>query len=309
MSASFPIALLRCPDYAPARLADAVDAAFTACGYTPKPGDRILLKPNLLTARPALACSEPALVAAVAAWLHDHGCAPSLADSPGFGSAEAVCRAVGITQAVSSLARPIPIQAFDASLRLPLRQGGHIAIAKAALEADALINLPRLKAHKQLRITAGVKNLFGCVGSFRKALAHARHGDRGTAFESMLLDIALALPARVTLLDAISAMHRTGPMQGDPLPLGLLAAAGDPIALDTALYAMLRLTPADIPLWAEADRRRLPAADPTNLAYPLAQPHEFDLSAFEVPDDLSPVSFRPATLARSLFRRLKAKVV
>ncbi len=309
MSATFPIALIRCPDYTPARLADAVDAAFAACGYAPKSGDRILLKPNLLTARPALACSEPALVAAVAAWLLDHGASPSLADSPGFGSAEAVCRAVGITQALAALPKPVPILALNASLRLPLSQGGHIAVAKAALEADALINLPRLKAHKQLRITAGVKNLFGCVGSFRKALAHARHGDRGTAFESMLLDIAQAIPARFTLLDAITAMHRTGPMQGAPLPLGLLAAASNPVALDTALYSLLHLTPADIPLWAEATRRHLPAANPTTLTYPLAQPHEFDLSAFEIPAELSPVSFRPTTLARSLFRRLKAKVM
>jgi uncharacterized protein (DUF362 family) len=62
-----------------------------------KPGDRVLLKPNLLTgARPTKECTtNSALVYCVAQMVQEAGGKPFLGDSPAFGTAKGVALANG----------------------------------------------------------------------------------------------------------------------------------------------------------------------------------------------------------------------
>ena len=124
------------------------------------------------------------------------------------------------------------------------------------MEFDAILNLPKLKVHRMLGLSGAVKNHFGCVTSVWKALLHVLWGDRGNRFESMLMDLLDLLPPSVSLMDAVVAMHVTGPVDGSPFPLKMLAASPSAVALDTALYTLLHLAPADVPLWQEAVRRQ-----------------------------------------------------
>jgi uncharacterized protein (DUF362 family) len=283
------------PDPAARRLLAALDL--------PPAGARVLVKPNLVAPRnAALSCTEPDLARAVCAALLDLGLRVTVADSPAFGSAARVARAAGLDRtlkplglAVRSLKRPAP---------LALSFGGRIGLSRDALEHDLILNLPRLKAHGQMRITAAVKNLFGCVTGCRKALAHAVIGDAPGLFPRLIVEVMAALPPVRTLLDGRLAMHRTGPIQGDPFALGLLAASSDPVALDTAVYALLGLSPEQVPLWAECRRRGLPGADPANLHYPLDQPRAFDPAGFLLPEPLEPIVFKPLRLLRGRLKSL-----
>jgi uncharacterized protein (DUF362 family) len=283
------------PDPAARRLLAALDL--------PPAGARVLVKPNLVAPRnAALSCTEPDLARAVCAALLDLGLRVTVADSPAFGSAARVARAAGLDRTlkplglvVRSLKRPAP---------LALSFGGRIGLSRDALEHDLILNLPRLKAHGQMRITAAVKNLFGCVTGCRKALAHAVIGDAPGLFPRLIVEVMAALPPVRTLLDGRLAMHRTGPIQGDPFALGLLAASSDPVALDTAVYALLGLSPEQVPLWAECRRRGLPGADPANLRYPLDQPRAFDPAGFLLPEPLEPIVFKPLRLLRGRLKSL-----
>ncbi|WP_461210339.1 DUF362 domain-containing protein [Desulfocurvus sp. DL9XJH121] len=298
-----PVALTRQPDYEPAALLEAVDRAFSAIGFAPSRGERVLVKPNLVAARgPALACTEPAMARAACSWLLDHGCEVAAGDSPAFGSARGVAAKVGLLDVLDELG--VPLMTLDTPQALPLTQGGGVGLSSLALACDRILNLPRLKAHGQMRVSAGVKNLFGCVTGMRKALAHSRFGDQGTRFESLILDVAMALPPVTTLLDAVRCMHRDGPIGGAPLDLGFLAASPDPVALDTAVYGLLSLAPGDVALWREARDRDLPGAFAENLAFPLDAPDGLDASAFQVPQALRPVTFHPLRLARGAVLRL-----
>ena len=301
-----PVLLARQPDYAPADLAVAVDALFAAGGFAPRPGERVLVKPNLVSAtRGPLACSEPALMAAACAWLLDHGARPWVGDSPAFGTARSVGRKIGLAAALAPLG--VPLRSLGRATPLALDFGGRVGISRDALEADRILSLPRLKAHCQLRLTGAVKNLFGCVVGGRKALAHSRYGEKGTRFESMLVQVLSALPPVFTLLDGIVAMHRTGPTGGDPIALGFLAAGESPVALDTALFTALRQTPDTVATWAECVRRNLPGARLEEVAFPLLRPQDFNFSGFIVPGRLDPVTFNPLRLAKGAWKRLKAR--
>lgn len=307
-STPIPVALAACPDYASPRLGNTVGDLFASLGYHPARGERVLVKPNLLRAD-ALSCSQPEVARAACLYLLDHGCVVTVGDSPGFGSGPGVARHIGLADALSVLpGGTLPVKSLDSPVFLPLTLGGTVGISRYALEADSILNLPRLKAHSQMRITCGVKNLFGCVSGLRKALLHAKHGDKGREFSSLVADIAAALPPAFTLVDAVTAMHVTGPSGGKPFSAGLLAASPSPVAVDTAIYGLLGLSPEDLAVWRELRLRKIPEAFAEEISLLGADPAAFSFTEFKTPAELKNESFDPRTLLRSTVKRLWARV-
>lgn len=315
-----PVALLRQADYDPAALRLAVDRLFSALPPVSWSSEAVLVKPNLVSrANAPLSCTRPEVARSVCEHLLDHGARPFLADSPAFGSAERVAAAAGYPAALAGLGLKVTTLKHPVPLRLPDEAGGGtirtigtigtIGVARAALEADRIVSLAKVKAHGQFRATASTKNLFGCVCGCRKALAHMRLGDHPGRMEAMILALRAALPPALGLADGIEAMHRGGPIHGQPFPLGLLGAAPDTLALDTAIFSLLGLTPEQVPLWGLALERGLPGADPGQLVYPLETPKGFDATGFEVQAALEPMRFEPLRFVRgrmkSLLHRLK----
>ena len=307
-SPPIPVALAACPSYEPAALTRHVGDLLTSLSYHPARGERVLVKPNLLRSD-ALSCSQPELVQAACLYLLDHGCVVTVGDSPGFGSGPGVARHIGLADALSGLpGGALPVKSLDSPVFLPLTLGGSVGISRYALEADSILNLPRLKAHSQMRITCGVKNLFGCVSGLRKALLHARHGDKGREFPSLITDITAALPPAFTLVDAVTAMHVTGPSGGKPFAAGLLAASPSPVAVDTIIYGLLRLTPEDLAIWRELRLRKTPGAFAEDIALLGAAPETFSFAGFQTPLTLKNETFDPRTLLRSTIKRIWARL-
>lgn len=301
-AAGIAVAITRCADYTPRAVDAAVCAALHAAGYAPAAGTRVLVKPNLLKAEPGgLCCTHPQVVRAACAYLLDCGCIVTVGDSPAFGSARSVARAIGLDNALAPLG--VPIVTLDAAVTVRLPSGMDIGISRLALETNAVLSVPRVKAHSQMRLTCAVKNLFGCVAGVRKALAHTVHGDRGNAFRALLVEVAQALPPVAALADGITAMDRTGPSGGDAFALGMVAAASSPVAVDTAIYRMLGATPDDIPLWGELRQRNAAGAFDEHLVFPLLRPEDVDGTAFRLPQALTPETFHPLRLLRSALIR------
>ncbi|MBG0773282.1 MAG: DUF362 domain-containing protein [Desulfovibrio alaskensis] len=304
----FTVALDRCAVYGRASSGAVCGSLLESAGWRPAAGSRVLVKPNLLRAQPdGLCCTHPQVVRAAVEYALDCGAVVTVGDSPAFGSAERVAQAVGLTDALQGLG--VRVVTLDDPVDCRLPSGLRVGVARAALEADALLNVPRVKVHCQMRLTLAVKNLFGCVCGVRKAVAHTRHGDRGNRFEALIVELAERLPPSGVLLDGITAMHRTGPSGGDPYLLGLLGASCSSVAMDTAVGTLLGAAPETIPLWAELRRRKQPAAFVENLHFPVLFPADFSPQGvtpdgFCIPQVLKPVSFRPATLLRSLVRRM-----
>ncbi|GAB6125877.1 DUF362 domain-containing protein [Humidesulfovibrio idahonensis] len=300
---AIPVALLRQGGYARAGLQDAVERLFAASGISFSPGERVLVKPNLVSrANARLSCTHPEVVRAVCAHVLDCGATPRVADSPAFGGAVRVAAACGLDVAVASLGLRVTNLGRPAPLRLG--QGGSIGLSRDALDADRIVSVARLKAHGQFRVTASVKNLFGCVCGCRKALAHMRLGETPGAMESMVLDVAAALPPTVAVVDGIVCLHKGGPVRGEAFNLGLLGASATPLALDAVLFGLLGQTPGSVPLWAEALRRGLPGARPGDAAFPLAAPASFDATGFVIAAALDPMRFEPLRFVRGRVRSL-----
>lgn len=316
-SAALPVALMRHADYAAPGLGRAVGDALDAARlpeFTPlRPGARVLVKPNLLLAKP-LACVSPEVTAAACAWLLDHGARIRVADSPGFGRAVSVARAVGLAEALRPLG--LVVEETGPAVSVPLALGEaapsgeehRFHIARLALESDFILSVPRVKAHAQMLVTLAVKNCFGCVKGLHKAVAHAREGRDPLFFADCLAALWAALPPVAALADGITAMHVTGPSKGRPFALGLLGACASAVALDEALYAVLGLSPQSVPLGAALCRRKAPgsAAAGAQTVFPLLSPKDMHAEGFELPAELAHTSFHPARFVQSCCRRIAA---
>ncbi len=330
-SSHFPVALASCTNYEQQPVEDAVRnilyqsnilATSTATPALFTRGMHVLIKPNLLRAH-ALSCTHPTVVRAACLCLQEHGIRVSVADSPGFGSAPSVADALGLSQALQPLG--IKVQSFSNVQPITLHRGpqcgpqkgddaslGSWGIAREALEADAILSVPRCKAHGQMAMTLGVKNIFGCICGLRKAMAHAVQGRSLEDFCHSILSLYAALPPTAALMDGITAMHITGPSGGKPYDLHCLAASPSAMALDTAIYSLLGFTPAQIPLWNYAQQQQLPAAFEHNIHHTGAQPPQLYSTTTEapylLPQNLSHVSFAPHTLIKSFAKRVWSRI-
>lgn len=299
---NIPVALARCQDYHSPVLSETVGALLEAIGYRPAPGDRVLVKPNLLAATPPdfLPCTHPQVVRAVCRYLLDWGARVQVGDSPSLGTAAHIAARIGLNEALADLGVPLVELHHPKVVRLSF-PGGRAGLSRLALDNDLILNLPKLKVHRMLRLTGAVKNFFGCITGLRKALMHGVYG-WSNRFESMLLDLHDHLPPSLSLMDAVTAMHVGGPVHGQPYNLELLAASPSAVGLDAAVFSLLGLSALEVATWREALRRRLPGAALSDLWYPLEPPQAFANNGFQIPQDLDPVGFNPIRLLRNFFK-------
>ena len=255
-----------CPDYEQAEGAiRALVEQMGGMGRFVRPGERIVLKANLLRAAPpeSAICTHPAVVEAVAKLVKEAGGTPVICDSPGGAlHKEAVLRSLyektGMAAAAAAAGAELSMDSSTRTVSLPegkvLRQA---EIITPVAEADGVIDLCKMKTHVLMSMTGAVKNLFGVIPCLSKVGYHATHPDHET-FADVLLDLTGYVKPRLSLMDGILAMEGDGPgSSGTPRQAGLLLAAANPLALDTAAGAIMNLPRQDNPVLLAAERRGL----------------------------------------------------
>jgi uncharacterized protein (DUF362 family) len=309
MRDSTGVMLARVGSYDKGHIKECIDRGARLLGLPRRfSGKKVLLKPNLISARaPALACTDGRFICAAAEWFLDCGARVVIGDSPAFGSAAGVLKRHGIDMAVAHL--DVRVQPFRTVRKTTLSHGVSIGIAEEALSCDFFVNMPKIKAHSQMYLTAGVKNLFGMVIGMRKAVAHMKNGSSHLRFAHLMLDLVELLPESLTIADGIVAMHRDGPVNGEPLPLGCVAMGVDPMAVETSLLELLELDFGSCPVWRAAQERLLPGSYLENIRFEHCSPADFQPSGFVAPQTLSPVPFNPLRFVSGLGRRLMLRAV
>lgn len=254
-----PVSLLRHDNYRPDDTLDALTtllAPLGGMGAFVKPGDRVVLKVNLVFGRdPDKAVNtHPAVVRAVALLALQAGAGSvAVGDSPGYGSAKAAAKAAGIARVADELGIDVieftPVERVD-----PARSFPRLELARELLEADVVVNLPKFKTHGQMLLSLAVKNMFGAVPGARKLQWHYRAGRDKTAFARAVNEIALAVRPHLSVMDAVLAMDGKGPGSGRARPADFLAASADPWALDAVMMDILGLERRLLFTLADAER-------------------------------------------------------
>jgi uncharacterized protein (DUF362 family) len=274
-----------------------------------KPGDRVLLKPNLLTgARPTKECvTRPEIAYCVAKMVQAAGGKPFLGDGPAFGSARGVAKANGYLPLTEEL--DIPIVEFSGKRYATIgEEFNHLLLSKEAMEADVVINLPKVKSHMQLTVTLGVKNLFGCVPGKMKAWWHMEAGKDADRFGDMLVETARSINPDLTILDGIIGHEGNGPSAGEPRDLGVLAASTDVFAIDVAMLEILKIDPTIVPISRAAQRLNL-CHDIATIDFPLMTPADLQIDGWRLPDKMMPIDFGAPRVVRSTFKHLYIRLI
>lgn len=226
-------------------LKESVRQAVDALGGLAKvirPGDQVLLKPNLNTADPPPASTDPALVAAAVQLLYEAGAAQvTLADSGMFRlKTRQVMEESGVGAAAEAAgARLLPLDEGEfEDVKIEGRYLRRIGLAKAALESTKLVYLCCLKTHRWATFTMSLK----------LAVGFTRPGDRLkklhlTHLQEKIAELNTAVHPDLVIMDARRAFISGGPAQGELREPGLILASADRVALDVEGIKILQSYP------------------------------------------------------------------
>ncbi len=243
------VTLARALSYEPDVIQEAIRAAVQGCGGWEKlvrRGDRVLVKPNCLSPAPPdnPVQTHPAIILEVCRQLLDTGARPFVGDSPAWGSLPGNLRQLGILDELNRLG--VPVVEFSNPVKADNPRGKvfkRLTVDAAALEADAIVNVPKFKTHRQLVMTVAIKNMFGCVNGRRKALWHVKIGGYENYFARMLVETYEMLRPVINIIDAVVAMEGLGPIKGTPRPLNLIMASTDGPAAERVAAEIIAVKP------------------------------------------------------------------
>lgn len=258
------VSVTACDTYDPEAVYRAVERALAplgGIGQFVRSGMRVLVKPNLLApADPGWAITtHPAVVLAVVQMVGQAGGEVWVGDSPPgpVGEGSALWARTGLADvAARTGARLVR---FDGVVWRRL-SGHDYFIARPVLEADLVINLPKLKTHSLTLYTGAVKNLFGTIPGTRKREVHYR-APGVPDFSRALADVLELVRPGLSIMDGVVGQEGEGPgVGGTPRRYGCLLASTDAVALDVVAAGAMGYRPGEVLHLAEAAARGLGVA-------------------------------------------------
>lgn len=211
-----------------------------------KPGDRVVVKPNIGWDRSPeqAANTHPQVVQAVVRQALAAGAGKVQVFDRTCNEQRRCYTNSGIEQAIRELNdNRAVIEHIDNRKFVPVEIAKGKALTrweiyKDALDCDCYINLPVAKHHGLSRLTLGIKNSMGVIGGNRGSLHH----DLGQS----LADLATVIKPKLTLIDATRILLNNGPQGGnlaDVRRMDTLIASADPVAADAYATTLFELRP------------------------------------------------------------------
>lgn len=299
------VAIEKAPDYRRETITAAMTRLLEPLGGMKafvRPGDRVLIKPNLLAGKPPekAVTTHPEVVRAVIELVKSAGGIPQVGDSPGVGGLKRVAEKCGIMSVVEETGAKL-VEFTEAVEISGTGMFKRFALAAPYLAADRVINLPKLKTHEMMTMTCAVKNLFGAVVGTSKAAWHLKAGADRDLFARMILEICLHRVPELSIVDAVTGMEGNGPGSGDPRHIGLLMAGADPVAVDLVAAQAIGIPKKLLYLERAAERAGYQGADPAAITVQGAALDDIRIHDFRLPH-ISDVQFG---LPRFLKNRLR----
>ena len=286
MNTPTTVALARCASYTDNVKAavEQVLAPLGGMGAFVKPGQSVLIKPNLLTARePEKAVTtHPEVVRAIIRLVREHGGIPSVADSPAnVNRLEELWISTGFRAMCDQENVPLLNLEKAGSTAFTVNEFS-FSLAQPFLEADVVINVPKVKTHVLTIFTGAVKNLYGLIPGFQKTALH-KANPTPQEFGKLMAAIYSKAKPHLSIADGIVGMDGDGPSGGDPVKLGFLAASSDAVALDHILCGILGIDTRSVPYFKPLHALGLGETNPKLIKVLGTPAAELVPQAFRVP--------------------------
>jgi uncharacterized protein (DUF362 family)/NAD-dependent dihydropyrimidine dehydrogenase PreA subunit len=225
------------------------------------PGQKVLIKPNLLAAAaPAESVTtHPAVVRALVEMVQEAGGKVYIGDNPGSDDQKKALFLSGLQAVIDQTGAEMLIFKSSRERQVKGFRERMIPLARELEDIDLVINAAKLKTHALTGLTGAVKNTYGCLFGKIKKRYHMDH-PLPLDFSRLLVDIHLAVKPAFSVIDAVVAMEGTGPRRGKPRQVGLLMASTSAFALDSVAAEVTGFHPAQVTTVAAARELKLPGA-------------------------------------------------
>jgi len=104
---------------------------------------------------------------------------------------------------------------------------------------DFFISIPKLKTHSQTKITACLKNQFGCLPYKNKVIYHKNLDD-------VIADVNLVMKPDLCIVDGILSMSGGVAIYGIPIQSNLVITGKDPVSVDSVCAKLFGYSPRGI---------------------------------------------------------------
>ncbi|UCH32676.1 MAG: DUF362 domain-containing protein [Candidatus Bathyarchaeota archaeon] len=155
-----------------------------------------------------------------------------------------------------------------------------IRFARAALEADAIVNVPKLKTICTTLVSVGLKNLKGLLPDSEKRRFHLE------GVNEAIVDLNSVVRPAVTIVDGIIANELYRPRK-----LGVIITGKDPLAVDTVATRVLNIKNTDVIHLRLAASKKLGISDLNKIHILGARIEEVAASFKTAPQGLSDLAF------------------
>ena len=199
-----------------------------------KPGDKVLIKPNMSFPNPpsAATTTHPDLVTTVARQCLNSGAKKVVLVDHVLRDPTLCLNKSGIAPACKNIDGVYVLAVMDEKfyVDLPVPKGkvlDKVKVIREVAEADVIINLPIAKSHSTTGVTLGLKNLMGLI--WNREYFHKK-----VDINQAIADLSLAIKPHLTILDGSRVLTTGGPFgPGDIAKPGTLVAGVDPVAIDS----------------------------------------------------------------------------
>jgi len=223
-------------------------AALGGMGRFVKPGDDVIVKPNICNAYhgPEYASTtNPEVVGAIVALCVETGAKRvRVMDHPFGGTAKKAYAICGIADTVKAAGGQMEVMSKIKFRKVDIPAGRRIQkwpVYGDVLDADVLINVPIAKHHGSARLTLAMKNLMGVIED--------RGGFHSRDLHQCIADLSTLVVPQLTVVDAVRMLMNNGPTGGDLNDVRLantVIASADSVAADTYAAGLFGLTPDDV---------------------------------------------------------------
>lgn len=239
-----------------AKIEEAIDLAVGGIDNVIKPGETVLIKPNLAFQAPPESYDlvDPRVVEAVIAFLKEKSKAKEvwIGDNPSLGLHIGRARPSFETAGMRAAAErggADRIIYFDEEELVEVDIPGALLFRKAKvfkpfLDADRIINVPKMKNHLAGTVTLGLKNWNGIIPNEHPSgqQQDVHRIDLGQKFS----DLYRLRKADLTLVDGIIAMEGQGPHRGTPVEMNLFTCGTDTVAVDAVTAYIMGYEPIEV---------------------------------------------------------------
>ncbi|HSR11772.1 MAG TPA: DUF362 domain-containing protein [Thermodesulfobacteriota bacterium] len=239
-------------------------SAVGGMGRFVKPGDLVILKPNLVISMGAEtgATVDWRVTKAVADLVKEQGGRPVIGESCGTGGdTEKVFQKTGYTQLREKGYEVVDFKKIEnVEMSIPgAKVIEKVLIPTLVRDADVIVNIPKMKTHDQIPMSGALKNMKGALAEKEKNRLHKDGLNQGVA------EINALLKPKLVVFDGIIAQEGLGPVFGDPVEMDLILAADDPVAVDAVVCRIMEIDPKEVLCIGYAEEMGLGTSDPERI--------------------------------------------